>query len=86
MRCCNQLVDEDVSVVGGFSTGRHGIKKVMVIDHRDCGAYKITFGPEHAKDPGVEMPVLAAVLRPFAAKIKEKYAALDGTVEDVTAA
>lgn len=70
----------------------HGIKKVMVIDHRDCGAYKIAFGPEHAKDPGVEMSVHAAVLRPFAAKIKEKYAALevetylmalDGTVEDV---
>lgn len=70
----------------------HKIKKVMVIDHRDCGAYKIAFGPDHAKDPALELSVHAAVLRPFAAKIKEKYAslevetylmALDGSVEDV---
>ena len=72
----------------------HKIKKVIVIDHRDCGAYKLAFGPEHAKDPAVEMAVHAAVLRPFAAQIKEKYAqlevethlmALDGSVEDIVA-
>ena len=72
----------------------HKIKKVMVIDHRDCGAYKIAFGPDHAKDPALELAVHAAVLRPFAAKIREKYAAievetylmaLDGSVEDVVA-
>ena len=70
----------------------HKIKKAIIIDHRDCGAYKIAFGPDHALDPALELSVHAAVLRPFAAKIKEKYAtlevetylmALDGSVEDV---
>ena len=70
----------------------HKVTKVMVIDHRDCGAYKIAFGPDHAADPALELAVHAAVLRPFAAKIKEKYAslevetylmALDGSVEDI---
>jgi carbonic anhydrase len=72
----------------------HKIKKVMIIDHRDCGAYKIAFGPEHAEDPELEYSVHAAVLRPMAAKIKEKHAsvevetylmALDGSVEEVAA-
>jgi carbonic anhydrase len=72
----------------------HKIKKVMIIDHRDCGAYKIAFGPAHAEDPVLEYSVHAAVLRPLAAKIKEKHAgievetylmALDGSVADVTA-
>jgi carbonic anhydrase len=70
----------------------HKIQKVIVIDHRDCGAYKIAVGAEHVKDPKSEYEAHAAILIPFAAKILEKYPtlaveahlmALDGSVEDV---
>ncbi len=73
----------------------HKISKVMIIDHRDCGAYKIAIGKEHAADPKTEYAAHAAILLPLAAKIKEKYPALgvetylmglDGKVEDVKAA
>jgi len=72
----------------------HKIKKVMIIGHRDCGAYKIAFGAEHTADPVIEYAVHAAVLNPLTGKIKEKYAelevetylmALDGSVEEVVA-
>ena len=29
----------------------HNIPTVIVMDHRDCGAYKVILGAEHAKDP-----------------------------------
>jgi carbonic anhydrase len=72
----------------------HKIHKVMIIDHRDCGAYKIALGPDHTKDPATELAAHAAILMPLASKIKEKHAhlevetylmALDGTVEEVKA-
>ncbi len=31
----------------------HAIKHVVVLDHRDCGAYKQEFGPRYAGDNGV---------------------------------
>lgn len=72
----------------------HKIHKVIVIDHRDCGAYKIAIGPDHAKDPAKELKAHAAILLPFAASIKKKHKqlevetylmAVDGTVEEVKA-
>lgn len=54
----------------------HGIHKVIVIDHRDCGAYKIAFGPEHAADPAKELEVHTTVLREMAAAVKEKQPGL----------
>jgi hypothetical protein len=70
----------------------HSIHKVIVMDHRDCGAYKVILGPEHAKDPKVERDTHATQL----AKIKTMIAAkhpkleielllmsLDGKVEVV---
>ena len=72
----------------------HKIKKVMIVDHRDCRVYKLAFGAEHATDAAIEYAVHAAVLNPLTGKIKEKYAelevetylmALDGSVEEVVA-
>jgi carbonic anhydrase len=72
----------------------HKIHKVMIIDHRDCGAYKIALGPDHTKEPAAELAAHAAILMPLASKIKEKHAhlevetylmAIDGTVEEVNA-
>jgi len=68
----------------------HDIHTVILMDHRDCGAYKVILGPEHAEDPKVEMDVHAAQLGTLRARIEEKYPklevetllmALDGTVE-----
>ena len=32
----------------------HHIKKVILLDHRDCGAYKVAFGKEFAADHNTE--------------------------------
>jgi carbonic anhydrase len=32
----------------------HHIKKVVVVDHRDCGAYKVAFGPDYASEHDAE--------------------------------
>jgi hypothetical protein len=70
----------------------HKVHKVIVVDHRDCGAYKIAYGEEHTKDPALERAVHAAVLMPLALEIRQKYPdlhvetylmALDGTVETI---
>lgn len=70
----------------------HKVHKVIVIDHRDCGAYKMAFGPEHASDPDVELAVHSAVLGKLANAVRAKYPkmavethlmALDGSVTPV---
>jgi carbonic anhydrase len=71
----------------------HGIHTVIVMDHRDCGAYKVILGPGHAKDPKTEKDVHAAQLRKLKAQIAQKYPklkvemllmALDGKVEAIS--
>lgn len=68
----------------------HGIHTVIVMDHRDCGAYKVILGPEHAKDPKTEKAIHATQLKKLKTQIAEKYPklkvemllmALDGKVE-----
>lgn len=70
----------------------HSISKVMVMDHRDCGAYKVILGKDLAPDPKMETLVHATQLRTLGAKIKEKHPdlqietmlmALDGKVEQI---
>jgi hypothetical protein len=71
----------------------HKVHRVIVIDHRDCGAYKMAFGAEHAADPDVELAVHGAVLGKLAQQIKEKHPnmavethlmALDGSVTTIS--
>lgn len=68
----------------------HNIHTVIVMDHRDCGAYKVILGAEHAKEPRVEKETHAAQLKKLKTRIMEKYPklkvetllmALDGKVE-----
>ncbi|HYD31352.1 MAG TPA: carbonic anhydrase [Azospirillaceae bacterium] len=70
----------------------HHIKKVMVMDHRDCGAYKVILGKDLKDDPAAETAAHAEQLKVLAGMIKEKHAdleielllmALDGSVEAV---
>lgn len=71
----------------------HHIQKVVVIDHRDCGAYKLILGPSHLETPEAEFDAHATQLRALRGKVQERYPdlgmdtvlmALDGTVEDVS--
>jgi carbonic anhydrase len=68
----------------------HGIHKVIVLDHRDCGAYKIAHGAEHAADPAAEFTLHTEQMNKLAAMVKERrpelefegfLMALDGSVE-----
>ncbi|MBF0167390.1 MAG: twin-arginine translocation signal domain-containing protein [Alphaproteobacteria bacterium] len=71
----------------------HHIKKVIVMDHRDCGAYKVFISPDHAKTPKDEFDVHATYLRKLRDEIKKRFPALevelllmglDGKVETVS--
>ena len=41
----------------GLAIQLHQIRKVMLMDHRDCGAYKLVLGEDLGKDPGREKTV-----------------------------
>ncbi|TWA74869.1 hypothetical protein FBZ82_101889 [Azospirillum brasilense] len=70
----------------------HGIKRVMVMDHRDCGAYRVFLETDVAADPEKETAVHAEQLRGLGAAIKARHPdlqvelllmALDGSVESI---
>ena len=70
----------------------HGIEEVIVIDHRDCGAYKLALGAEAVETPEKETAVHTATIVDFAKQVKAKHAslgvkaylmALDGKAEAV---
>jgi hypothetical protein len=72
----------------------HHIKKIMVIDHRDCGAYKVFLGKDYGADPVAEKQIHSETLRKLAALVKEKHPdlevelllmSLDGSVEAIPA-
>jgi len=71
----------------------HHIHKVVIIDHRDCGAYKVILGKDLAANPKEEFDVHAVQMRSLRTDIVKKYPALgvemklmalDGSVEIVT--
>ena len=71
----------------------HHVHTVIVLDHRDCGAYKVILGADHAKDPGIEKDTHAAQLKKLKTQIAQKYPklkvetllmALDGKVEVIS--
>jgi carbonic anhydrase len=55
----------------------HGIHRVIVIDHRDCGAYKVILGEDVARDPAKERAVHASSLRRLRDQITSRQPALD---------
>ncbi|MBI1735645.1 MAG: hypothetical protein HYR51_10755 [Candidatus Rokubacteria bacterium] len=70
----------------------HHVQKVLVLDHRDCGAYKVILGEDFAKDPGKERETHAGQLRELRKRIQARYPqlavelllmSLDGTVETI---
>jgi carbonic anhydrase len=70
----------------------HHVKRLIVIDHRDCGAYKALVGADLAKDPVAETKRHGEQLRRFRAEAQTRQPglevetllmALDGSVEAV---
>jgi carbonic anhydrase len=70
----------------------HDVKRLIVLDHRDCGAYKALLGSDFAKDPAAETKVHGEQLRRFRAEVEKREGgleietllmALDGSVEPV---
>lgn len=70
----------------------HHIKKVILLDHRDCGAYKVILKADFSKDPAMETRIHGKYLRDLEAVIRKRYPQLatetllmnlDGSVEAV---
>lgn len=70
----------------------HHIKKVIVVDHRDCGAYKVAFGQDYQGQGAGETAQHKSVMEQVKAKLAETHPelenefwlmALDGKAERV---
>ena len=70
----------------------HHIHKVIVVDHRDCGAYKVAFGTDYQGEPVPELAQHKTVMQQVKTKLAEVHPelesefylmALDGTAERV---
>lgn len=71
----------------------HAIKRVVLLDHRDCGAYKVQFGSRFAPGGAAELAQHRGIMQLVAAEFERRkialplefyLMALDGTVEPVT--
>lgn len=51
----------------------HHIRRIVVMDHRDCGAYKAILGRDLAADPREEFAVHAAQMRSLRADIAARH-------------
>lgn len=51
----------------------HHIHKIVVIDHRDCGAYRVILGEDLAGNPKHELEVHAKQMRSLKDDIAKKY-------------
>jgi carbonic anhydrase len=51
----------------------HDIKKVIVVDHRDCGAYKVAFGKDFKPSGAAELAQHKTVMVEVQAKLKKLH-------------
>ena len=56
----------------GASIQLHAVPKVIAMDHRDCGAAKIAYGPEAVKDQPTETATHKAALLEFKKQVGER--------------
>jgi len=70
----------------------HNIQRVVLLDHRDCGAYKVQFGSRFADDGSAELEQHRGIMRLVAAEFERRkidlplefyLMALDGKAEPV---
>ena len=57
----------------GLAIDLHEVHKVMILDHRDCGAYKQIFGKDFAQYPAEETRIHTEQLQTLRHQIDEKY-------------
>jgi carbonic anhydrase len=76
----------------GIAIELHHVKRLMVMDHRDCGAYKVLLGTEHLKTRATERVAHAEMLMALRGQAATRHPGLptelllmnlDGTVETV---
>lgn len=76
----------------GIAKSLHHIKKVVVLDHRDCGAYKVAFGKDFAALHDAETAQHKDMMEQLKAALVQKHSdlssefylmALDGKAERV---
>jgi len=76
----------------GIAKTLHHIKKVVVLDHRDCGAFKVAFGDKFASERTAETAQHKQVMAQMKAALKAKHPdlgvefyllALDGSAEEI---
>jgi hypothetical protein len=72
----------------------HHVSEIIVVDHRDCGAYKIVYGAEPIAHHGRETALHRTLLHQLRAEVGQRFPklrtqlllmALDGSVEDLSA-
>ena len=61
----------------GITKTLHHIKKVIVVDHRDCGAFKVAFGKEFKADSAGETAQHKAVMEQVKAKLAKTHPDLE---------
>lgn len=57
----------------GASIQLHGIKGVIAIDHRDCGAVKIAYGDESIATPEIETATHEMILGQFREGVAQRF-------------
>jgi hypothetical protein len=71
----------------------HGISRVIVMDHRDCGAFQVLLGQDYGSDPQAETSVHAYYLDLLRQQLNSRYPqlgvelllmSLDGSVANLT--
>jgi hypothetical protein len=50
----------------------HSVKRVIAVDHRDCGAFKLVFGKDFAQVPDEETQIHTKVMTDFRDLVKKK--------------
>jgi len=55
----------------------HQIHKVIVVDHRDCGAYKLVLGEDLSKNPTKETTIHTETLRELRKRVNGRYPGLE---------
>ncbi len=71
----------------------HHVNRLIILDHRDCGAYKAIFGQDYAADPQRETEIHTVQMKELRAAVAQKHPtlptelmlmSLDGSVEAIS--
>jgi carbonic anhydrase len=57
----------------GIAKQLHHIKKVILVDHRDCGAYKVAFGKDYQGEAAAETAQHKGVMEQVKAKLAKTH-------------